>query len=304
MFNLPCTLFFVLPLGLFPVRLAIFLWSLTIIAALILSIRILWAMNGRRTDRLHLLAYMFAPVLACIILGQIVAIALLGFVLFLRLHDRRPLLAGISLVLLEVKPHLFLPFVAVLLVWVFKQRRFRVLAGALLGFTISFSVPLYFDHQVLQHYIPVFHSASALSNKLPNLSSMIHAIHPQYGWLQYALAICGCCWAVAWFLRKKDDWDWRDEGLLLMAVCFLVAPYSWFEDEVLMLPAVLSGIYLCADYDRSLVPFVLLDAAAFALAFFVDFSTGAYIWMGLAWFVWIVYTRSLPARFASSAVQA
>jgi hypothetical protein len=71
-----------------------------------------------------------------------------------------------------------------------------------------------------------------------------------------------------------------------------------------MLPAVLNGIYLCADYDRSLLPYVLLDAVAFALAFFVNFSTGAYIWMGLAWFIWIIYTRSFPARIASSAVQA
>jgi hypothetical protein len=304
MFNLPCTLFFVLPLGLLTARLAIFLWSLTIIATLILSVRFLWVMNGQRTDGLDLLAYIFAPVMASIVLGQIVPIALLGFLLFLWLHDTRPLLAGLFLSLLEVKPHLFLPFVPVLLVWVFKQKQYRVLAGALLGFAITFSVPLYFDRQILQQYIPVLHSANTLSNTLPNLSSIVHSIHPQYGWLQYALAIGGSCWAIARFLRKQQNWDWKEEGPLLLAVCFLVAPYSWFEDEILMLPAVLSGIYFCADYDRSLLMFVLLDAVAFALSLFVNFGTGAYIWMGLAWFVWIIYTRSFPARFASSFVQA
>lgn len=292
MFNLPCALFFVLPLGALSARSAIFLWSLAVVASLVLSVRLLWIMNGRRDDRLHLLAYVFAPVLASVVLGQIVPVALLGVLLFIRWHDSRPLLAGVAVALLELKPHLFFPFAAVLLVWAIEERRIGIMAGAALGCVATFAVPFCFDHRLLAEYWPVMRSASAMSHAMPNLSSTVHALFPKFAFVQYLPAALGCVAAVVWYLRRRGNWRWSEEGLLLLAVSVLVAPYSWFEDEVLMLPAVLRSLYLRTDAGRSIALFGLLDAAALALVFCnVHLDTGAYIWTGVAWIVWIVYSR-------------
>lgn len=290
MFNPPCTLFFILPMGLFAPRVAVFLWSLMMIGCIVLSVRVLWVHNGRHADRSHLLAYVFAPVFACVVLGQIVALALLGISLFLWLERKRPLLSGLSLSLLVVKPQLFLPFGAVLLFRAFQQKEYRVLAGSALGVIFLCSVPLAFDHQIFSQYVPAIHSANAVSNTMPTLSSLVHKLHPQYGLLQYVLAICTCCWAVYWYIRRQQTWNWNREGLLLLMISVLVAPYSWFNDEVLMLPAVLNGIYECEN--GALIGFALIDAAALALVFFnVPLVTGAYIWTGPCWLAWFLYTR-------------
>jgi hypothetical protein len=79
---------------------------------------------------LNYLGYSFAPALVCLIVGQTSLFALLGLVLFLRLHRTRPFLAGVSLWLCALKPHLFLAFGVVLLAWIIVSRCYRILLGA------------------------------------------------------------------------------------------------------------------------------------------------------------------------------
>ena len=108
--NPPSALLLTLPLGFFGLRAGALLWSLFLLACLVLSVRMLWAMHGRPRNQLHWLGYTFAPALDCLMSGQMSLFVLLGLVLFLRLHRSRPFLAGASLWLCMLKPHLFLPF--------------------------------------------------------------------------------------------------------------------------------------------------------------------------------------------------
>ena len=113
--NPPSALCLVIPLGFFGLRAGALLWSLLLLAAMVLSVHMLWRLQGRPCNKLHYLAYSFAPALLCILGGQTAIFALLGLVLFLRFHQGRPFVAGLSLWLCALKPHLFLPFVMVLL---------------------------------------------------------------------------------------------------------------------------------------------------------------------------------------------
>ena len=82
----------------------------------------------------------FAPALACLLAGQISLFALLGLVLFLRLHKTRPLLSGVSLWLCALRPHLFLPFCVVLILWIIATRSYKILLGALAALAMQCSV--------------------------------------------------------------------------------------------------------------------------------------------------------------------
>ena len=293
MFNPPCALFFALPLGMFSVRNAILLWTLMILACLMLSTWALWDLHGRRKGHLLLSIYLFAPVIACVELGQIVALAMLGVVLFLWLQRDRPLLAGLCFVLLAVKPHLLLPFGAVVLVWAIKGERYRFMAGAVLGLAAVSGTVLFFDQKIFSQYIPVLRSANGVSQVMPNLSSLLHWFYPQSGYIQYLPAACAGCWAIVWYLRREKDWDWNNEGLLVIAVSVVVAPYSWVEDEMLMIPAVLNGIYLCSDSGRSMKGFIVLNGAALALVLFsVRFYSPLYMWTKVAWLAWVLLVRA------------
>src|SRR5208282_419536 len=109
-------------------------WSLVMIALLIASVRILLRLFDPAGTHLAWLGYCFPPALFCIILGQTSILVLLGLVLLLRLHKSRPFAAGAALWLCTLKPHLFLPYALVLLVWIVVSRSYRILAGGAAAF--------------------------------------------------------------------------------------------------------------------------------------------------------------------------
>jgi len=308
MFNPPCVLALILPFGLLPPHAAIFLWSMTMIAALVAAVRTLWTIHGQPAGRFHLLAYVFAPALAAVTLGQSVALVFLGIALFLRFNQARPFLAGLSFLLLAVKPQLLLPFGVVALLWAIKGRRLTFLLGATISVAASFALPWLVDPQIFSQYLPVVHSAESLSKGMPNLSGLLHRMDPNAGYLQYVLSIVAVASCVWLFSRRQNRWDWNKEGLLVIALSVVVAPYSWFSDEILMFPAILCGIYRLADSDRSIAGFGVLNCTALALVLFnVPLFTGAYMWTSLAWLGWAVFamqstrTHRIPAEALNAA---
>jgi hypothetical protein len=88
--NPPTAFFMAWPLGFVGVRTGAVLWSLGLVGALMISIRLLWIMHGRPIDRVHLIGYCFAPVLACLLAGQIGIFLLLASCFFSTFTRRAP----------------------------------------------------------------------------------------------------------------------------------------------------------------------------------------------------------------------
>lgn len=246
MLNPPSTLPLALPYGIFSARLAGLLWSLSLLACLVASVRMVWTMHGRPKNRLHMLGYCFGPAIACIFAGQIPLFALLGLTLFLRLHRTRPLSAGASLWLCAVKPHLFVPFGLVLIAWSVVNRRYRTLSGAAIAFAASNALVLLLDPHAWSEYRQMMHAAGPLIAKefIPCWSVVLRlAINPRALWLQTVPEALGCIWALGYFWKHRTEWDWMDHGALLMLVSLLVAPYTWMIDQSVLIPALLHGLY-------------------------------------------------------------
>ncbi|HLW54834.1 MAG TPA: glycosyltransferase family 87 protein, partial [Candidatus Angelobacter sp.] len=261
--NPPFALVLALPLGLVSAKLGAVLWSVLLVAAIMASVRLLWSIHGRPLDRLHLFGYIFAPTVACLPLGQTSVFALLGVVLFLHFHQTRPFAAGACLALVAIKPHLFLAFGLVLLLWVFYRRVYSVLLGPVAVIVCALIPLMYFDPSVFSHYLPVLTQASAESRVIPSLSAVVRvAINPGAAWPQFVPVICGCLWAARYFSRHASEWNWNTHGSNLLLVSVWVAPYTWFTDEVVVLPAILQGIYTSARRGRSLISFGIIDGIA------------------------------------------
>ena len=243
--NPPSAFFLALPLGLVSARVGAVLWSLALVAALMGCIRMLWIMHGRPPDRLHLLGYCFPPTLACLLAGQIGLFIALGVVLFLYFHDSNPYLGGAALLLCALKPHLFLPFGVVLIVWIVARKAYRVLAGAMVAFIASVALSFLLDPAGWSHYAGMVKASNIQNEYIPTLSLMFRlAIHRNWIWLQFAPAFAGCLWGLWYFWTRRERWNWMDQGCLLLIVSVLVAPYAWFTDQVVLLPALLGAIYL------------------------------------------------------------
>lgn len=303
--NLPSALLLVLPLGFLGARYAELLWLLLLLACLVVSVRMVWSMHGRPKDELRWLGYSFAPALSCLLSGQVTIFVLLGLVLFLHMHRSRPFLAGASLWLCMLKPHLFLPFGVVLFGWAILTRSYRLLAGTVVALGVSTMIALVLDPLVWTQYWEMMSAVRIDRAPIPCLSIMLRRdISPSSTWLQYLPAVLGCIWAIDYFRRHRDDWDWLEHGSLLMLVSVLVAPYTWFMDQAILIPALLHAAYLTRS--RSLIAVLALASAVIEVGLFrgIPLLTAAfYLWTAPAWLVWYLCTtrRSYAMKSATAA---
>jgi hypothetical protein len=289
--NPPSTLLLVLPLGFLGPTTADLLWLLLLLACLVASVRMVWIMHGLPKNQLHWLGYSFAPALVCLGAGQVSIFVLLGLSLFLRLHRSRPFLAGASLWLCLLKPHLFLPFGIVLLVWAIITRSYKLLAGTAAALGVSTAIALILDPLVWVHYWRIMSATRIDRLPIPCLSIMLgRRLSPNSSWLQYLPAALGCVWALAYFRKHRDDWDWMAHGSLLMPVSVLVAPYSWLMDQAILIPALLHAAYLTRS--RSLVAILALASAVLEVGILRGPSvthSPFYLWTAPAWLAWYLY---------------
>jgi len=296
MLNPPLAFFLALPLGLVSAKTGVVLWSIALIASLMASIRMIWILYGRREDRLHLLGYCFAPVLACLLAGQLGIFLLLGVVLFLYFQKSRPYLGGAALLLCALKPHLFLPFGVVLLAWAVDRKAYRILMGACAALLASSALALCFDvHAWSQYSQMMSNTAEVQQDFVPTLSMMFRLlVHRDAVWLQFLPAAAGCVWGLWYFWKRRSNWSWLEQGSLLLLVSAACAPHAWFSDEAMLFPAVLAGVYRASDSGRSQLPFgFVAGIALIEVLAIVQMTSWYYLWTMPAWIGWYIYaTRS------------
>jgi Glycosyltransferase family 87 len=294
--NPPSALLFAVPLGLLGPRAALLLWSMFLIACLVISVRMIWDMHGRPKNHLDFLGYSFGPALVCLLVGQVSLLVLLGLVLFLRLHRSSPFLAGISLWLCLLKPHLFLPFGIALLMWAILTRSYSILVGAAVALGVSSGIALLLDPAAWMHYGEMIRTPWIDRLAIPCLSVMLRRIvSPNTIWLQYLPMALGCVWALGYFRRHREHWDWMEHGSPLLIVSVLVSPYSWPTDQAILMPALLHALYQTRS--RSLVGIFALSSAlvgVWSLRGDVPLHSAFYLWFPPAWLAWYLYATSGP----------
>jgi hypothetical protein len=251
-------------------------------------------MHGRPNNPLHLLGLSFAPALVCLLAGQVSIFVLLGLVLFLRLHRSRPFLAGASLWLCLLKPHLLLPFGVVLLVWAIITRSYKLLAGVAAAVGFSTGVAVLWDPSVWLHYdqmMSTMSTARMQQELIPCLSIILRwIISAKTMWLQYLPSVLGCIWALAYFRKQYDRWDWMEHGSLLMLVSVLLAPYTWLMDQAILIPALLHAAY--STRSRGLIAVLAFASAVIefgALRGMALLHSPFFIWTAPAWLAWYLY---------------
>jgi hypothetical protein len=304
--NPPTALPLVYPLGFLGPQSGELLWTLLLLACLVASVRMVWRMHGSPRGDLQILGYTFGPALACMAAGQMSLFVLLGLVLFLRLHQSRPFLAGASLWLCALKPHLFLPFGVVLLAWMVASKCYKVLFGAAGAFAVSTAIAFVLDPLAWTQYSQMMRAMRVDKLPIPCLSNLFRrSISPDTMWLQYLPVAIGCIWAILYFRRHRESWDWMAHGSPLMLVSVLVAPYSWFIDQAILIPALLHGVLLTRS--RGLLAALALASAVIEigpLRGLPVLQSLFYLWTAPAWLAWyLAATRGVPSPSAGQPPQ-
>ena len=294
--NPPWALPLAFPLGFLGLRVAAFLWTLLLLACLLVSVRMVYKLHGSPPNHIHWLGFGFTPALICLTMGQTALFALLGLVLFLRFHRSHPLVAGAALWLCALKPHLFLPFAAALALWIVVSRSYKVLAGAAAAIALSSAAAFFLDSSAWTEYTRMMRSPVVENEFIPCLAdAMRHWLDPQATWLQYLpVALC-CIWALFYFWRHRAAWDWLTNGSPLMLVSLLAAPYCWFYDQGLAIPALLDGAYATRSR-KLLAALALLVLLADIEICGVQIISPLYLWTAPAWLVWYIFARASAVR--------
>jgi hypothetical protein len=298
--NPPWALPLAYPLGFLNLRVAAILWSLLLLACMLLSVRIVRQLYGAPANHYHWLALAFTPALICLTMGQTALFALLGLALFLRWHGSRPFLAGASLWLCALKPHLFLPFAAALAVWIIFSRAWKLLSGAAAALALSSALAYLIDPHAWLDYSHLMRSPAVENEFIPCLSSALRQwLNPQATWLQYLPAALCCLWAIVYFWRHRATWDWKTHGNLLMLVSLVAAPYCWFYDQCLAIPALLEGAYTTRS--RNLLTILSLAILIMDIEICaIRVVSPLYLWTAPAWLVWYLCARHMPIHHAAS----
>jgi hypothetical protein len=282
--NPPWALPVAYPLGFMGLRTGAILWSLVLLACLIMSVRLIQKIHNFPGNHIHWLGLSFPPALICLIMGQTSLFALLGLVLFLYFHRARPFAAGVALWLCAIKPHLFLPFAVVLLAWVFVHRSYRLLAGASAALAVSSAVAYCIYPSAWPHYVQMMRAPEIDKQFIPCLSDALRFwLRPQATWLQYLPVLLCSVWALLYFWLRRENWDWISNGNTLMLASLVFAPYCWIYDQGLVIPALLHRAYVSSSGT-----FVVLFALAGLL---IDIelcgfkiTSALYLWTAPAWF--------------------
>jgi hypothetical protein len=287
MWNPPWALPLVVPLGLFDVRTAHLLWMLGHLLVIVACADVLWRHYGGSRDSraiAWLVALGFLPSILALLAGQISPLLLLGatgFLVFVRC--RRDTLAGAATVLLAIKPHLALLFWLALLVWVVRERRWKILVGGALAGLALTGVALLFDPAVFGQYRHTTLTTPPAQYRSPTLGTLLRlAVGNGAFGLQFVALLPGLLWVVPYLLRHKGGWDWDRELPLLLLVSFLTATYgAWPFDLVVLLVPVL----------RVAVGVVQAGRPWLALAIFLAFNILGGLQLACEvewlWFLWM-----------------
>jgi Glycosyltransferase family 87 len=286
-----------LPLGYLSAKTGLIAWTIFHFACLSISLWLLWRLHGRPDSLLHLCGYLFAPAVICLGAGQISTYFLLGVTLFLTLHQTRPFLAGAALFPCILKPHLFLPFALVLLLWIVSKKAYWIPAGFIATLIAGAAVAMKYDPHIWFHYTRMMKTEGMLNEYIATLSvSLRFLIDRRAVWIQFIPVYIACGWAIWYFWTRRARWSWMDQGLLVLLVSVMCAPYGWFFDESVLLPAVLTGVWRAKTSDRPLWPIALIAGVALIEVFqSVKLMSPYYLWTTPAWLGWYLYATRFNA---------
>ena len=305
--NPPWALCLVLPLGVLGVRVGSLLWTLLLLGCFIASVQMIGTMLRERSSqptRLHLFGYAFAPALLCILTGQSSLFVLLGLVLFLKLHTTRPWLAGSSLYLCALKPHLFLPFTAAFLLWIIASRNYRLLLGFFMTVSTATGVAMWFDPMVWSHYLQMMQTSGMASEFVACPSVALRfIIDPHANWLQYLPAVLGTAWAVRYYTKNRAAWDWTDQGALLLVVSLVVSPYAWVTDQAILISALLFRVSRAPSKWPLRILMLACALIEIQLLEGVTMHSALVLWIAPFWLAWYLVVSPRVANPALNAIK-
>ncbi len=249
MWNPPWTLPFLLPFCALPFWTGRFLWFLFNLALILLVADWFWIRFGGPSARRWiswLAAIFFIPVGTSLFLGQISALVLAGTAGFLwGVERRRDFWAGSATLAIAIKPHLLYLFWIFLALWIIKEKRGRVLLGALTAVVVFSLIVISINPAIFHNYMAALNSSSGPEVwQTPTWGVALLMLFPDAGeWLRYLPSAAGIIIACALWRSWSHNFNWVFYLPTISLLSVTTSSFSWMFDWVVLLPVVVLLLY-------------------------------------------------------------
>jgi len=158
----------------------------------------------------------------------------LGLALFLSLSkSKRPYLAGASLVLTTIKPHLVIITLPILFLDLLRKKEWKAVIGFFIALGFCSIVLFAFYPPWIQSFLTVVTSGMNTVRETPNVNGLLVLIDEYtIGKLLWLVTlIAGTIW---WWIRGQN-WDTRTFIDISVTVGLIVSPIGWSYDQVMLI---------------------------------------------------------------------
>ena len=300
--NPPWAVTLFMPFGLIAFPISRLVWLIISIMLLLITSQLLWHIySGYQKQRwlALLVVFIFAPTISVLEKGQITSLLLLGMVgfLYFTVINRNDWLAGISLVLVSMKPQVVYLFWFALLFWVIQRRRWSIpISTSIITITLTLIATSY-NPQIIKQYFGMLQTYQISGWAVPTVGSYLRFFWlglDKY-WLQFLPSVIGCMWFFYYWYKHYKTWNWVDELPIILLVSLLTSPYFWTYDLVILIPAILLAVtWIAADWKRwstLLLGVIFLGLNILDLILHMYLDDFWFIWLAPALFCWFLIVR-------------
>ena len=271
---------FLLPLGLVPVEVVLWIWKSVLIICLLFSIlflRLTFRLSAVSTAWLAAILFFSGSIYEALRIDQVATILFMFFAAALwALKKKRPYLAAIALAGLLGKPQEILPFI----VFLGGARQYKtVWALCLLTLALTLVAFLLIGQEGFSNYASLINSSIADNSILVSdisctLRGQLFRLFPDSKLSMHytSLFVLSLSLLAIFFLGAKVRYKakWLELGLIsVMPLGLVSAPYCYYYDLLLIVP---SALLLMTEFEPELPPFGILCGMLGGLGFMLPFS--------------------------------
>jgi hypothetical protein len=275
-----------LPFTLISFTRAVYYWLILNIIILFYSTMLIWGASDSRTWIPLLAVFSFSMTVVSLVFGQINTWEVLGLALFLSLSkSNKQYLAGASLMLTTIKPHLVILTLPILLLDLLRKKEWKTIIGFVIALALCFAILFAFYPAWIQSFLGVVTSGMSTVRETPTINGLLVLLGEHtFGKLTWLLALGA---GIFWWLQRGQTWDRRTFIDLSLTAGLIVSPIGWSYDQVMLIFPILSILSWVTRGElpkQTSKPIIVIFVVANLLAYILRTFTPSDVW-----FFWIPF---------------